>query len=1067
MAALTIKCLGNFQVTLDGKHISSFDLETTRALCAYLAVEQGKPQPRSYLAGLLWSDEPEERALHNLRQTRSSLRKALGDSPSASHFILSDRDTIRFHPAADVWVDTAAFTRHLDAAFRCYQRQKGSGWLNIRHLQQAMALYTGPFLSQFHLSKSALFEEWALLTREKFNLQAIQALAMLSEYHERRGEYHPAIQYAMRITEFSPWDENARAQVIRLLGMDGQWNAAQSQFFALQNYLSQELGVSPSTELTALQAEIASAAASRHALPSRFPPARLHLPESSTSFVGREAELDDLMELLVNPENRLLTLLGPGGIGKTSLALAAAHQIAGMGLDGIYFVSLLAAQQAGQISAFIGEAAGLAFSDQSDPQKQIFAHLRHKEVLLLLDNFEHLLTDPASTAFIDELLHQAPGLKLLVTSRERLMLQQERVFPLGGLAFPSEPQIPLPEAQNFDALNLFVRRAGQIQPGFVLTSANLPAVIRICRLLEGFPLGVELAAAAIWEHGTEGMAGKIEGDLDVLTSRFTNLPPRHRSLRAAFEVSWERLSEREQDALCRLSVFQGGMDRLALPAIADATPHILSNLVAKSLLRLDENQRFHLHEVIRRFLLEKLNAAGKADETRARHARFYVDFLARQNPALQGADQPAALAALQQEFGNLNLMWDWLVENGCCAEITRCVDSLYQFFSIRSLFSEGLTWFQHALGVLPVEPLCDLARGMLLSRVGGLAYSTRQTALAGPALLQAEEIFRRNETRAELAHCQVQLGWLFQREKDLSASQRYGQQALDYFQRAGDELGQSQALTLMGLNHLRQGSHSEAAQSFNQALEFCRRTQNPRQLAAVLNRLADLACYQGQYDQAVAQFSECLEISRQINDRFQQAVLLNNLGTIYHVRGELPRAEEYYRQSLELCQELGDQDGMALALNNLGELATARGDLAAASQFSRAALKIAQEIGENWTVIVCLNSLGEIHREMDALEASRNYFSRALALALRLNEINMVSRIAVNMARNYQLQAQQAEAIVLLRAALACSATEHDARQQAIQWLGEMQADARVENDDSLLLEVIEQLKLNSPLAEG
>ncbi len=1058
MSILRIKCFGDLQVELNGETVSNFETDKARALLVYLAIESARPLQRSHIAGMLWSEEAEERALHNLRQTLSSLRKTLGDSANTPRFILADRDSIRINPSADVWIDTIAFIQYLSCAYRHYQRRIGRGSFNVRYLQKALKVYRGQFLHSFQLSKCALFEEWVLLQREDYNLQAIRALTLLAEYHERRDEYHLAIQSAIRVVEISPWDETARAQVIRLLGINQQWSAAKSQFFALKKYLSEQLSVSPAAEVITLYEQICKGAAGKAAVLPGFPPEKYNLPDTASSFIGREAELDEVMEKIISPDNRLITLIGPGGIGKTRFAIEIAYQLVGILADGVFFVSLVTAQNPEQIVQLIAESIGFIFSDQFNPQKQLMDHLRDKQLLLVLDNFEHLLANSRNTLLLDKIINQVPQTTFLVTSREQLNLHQERIFALPGLSYPQEIKVPLEEITSYDALNLFVRQALRKQQNFLLDETNLHTVIRICRTLEGLPLGVELAAAAICEQGYEAVARKIENDLDALATSTANIQPRHRSLHAAFEVSWELLPQRQQIILSRLSVFPDGFDHIAAKAISGASAAELSSLAAKSLLRVDKFNRFSFHEAIRHFVSKKPISTENFVEVRERHALFYVSFLAGKNNLLQSDGQTAALADIQSEYGNVHLAWNWLIDHQRAAEMICCMDSLYQFFNIQSYLEEGIQWFQQALKNIGNKIDNSLVLGMLLSRLGSLAYHARKKDLMFQSLLRSQELLRKANAGQELAFCWFHLGWAYQREKDFITAQHYAENSLEYFQHAGDVLGQSQALTLLGSIQNRQGSNPEAKNFFDKALILCRRSGNQRLLITILNRLGDLACYAGEYQAAIEQFSECLEISERLNDRYNQAILLNNMGTIYHVWKDYPQAQSCYQKSLVLCREIGDQDGIALALNNLGELSTVQGDYPSAIKYSKDALQIAEQLQEAWTIIVCLNSLGEIYCAMNDLEKSKNYFLKALRQALMVNAIDLVARVSVNTARVFQLMRDYCTATLLLQAALAHSSTEHDAREKAVDWLKEMNASSAIENNDLLLVKDVKSV---------
>ena len=285
MAKLNINCLGTLQLTWNGEPARGIDMDKVRALLVYLAVEAARPHRREHLAGLLWSDQSEERGLHSLRQALSTVRKALGDDQASEGvctsaasevqpFLLITRDSVQLNPLCDYWLDVKVYCEELDTAFRYYHNRTGMSRLNIRRLRKGLALYQGHFLDQFFLSGSALFEEWATLRREEFNRRAVAALALLAEYHERRAEYTLARQAATRLTELAPWEETAHTQVIRLLALDGQWSAAQAQYMTLRRYLVEELGVEPAQETSTLYHEVRSGAAKNVVLTSRFPPTR-------------------------------------------------------------------------------------------------------------------------------------------------------------------------------------------------------------------------------------------------------------------------------------------------------------------------------------------------------------------------------------------------------------------------------------------------------------------------------------------------------------------------------------------------------------------------------------------------------------------------------------------------------------------------------------------------------------------------------------------------------------------------------------------------------------------------
>lgn len=443
-----------FSIEIEGGKPLGFSTNKSRALLVYLAVEAGRAFRRSHLAGLLWSDVGEEQALHNLRQTLSLLRKGWEELQSDDPLLLTERDTVQFNPQINLRVDVCAFDEALGEAYRHFQNHRSLARLNVRRLIQALALFRAPFLDRFELDNSSLFDEWALSVRERTNQAAVEGLALLCEYYERRGEFSPAAATAKRIVELTPWDERAHTRVMRLLAIDQHWSAAQNQYIRLKQYLKGNLDVEPDPETTTLSRQIRSAATANRPFPPHFPLSAHHLP-APVEFVGRIRELDEITQMLADPQIRLITVTGLGGIGKTRLAVEAGRIQVGIFDSGVFFVPMLNLSSYATFLSALAKGMGLLFSESRPLESQILDFLREKWTLLILDNFDHLLEDPQNPKFVNEILDGAAGVKVLVTSRERLSLKEEYRFGLDGLSYPSRDSEKKQSSQDFEAVVLF------------------------------------------------------------------------------------------------------------------------------------------------------------------------------------------------------------------------------------------------------------------------------------------------------------------------------------------------------------------------------------------------------------------------------------------------------------------------------------------------------------------------------------------------------------------------------------------------------------------------------------
>ncbi|MCC7208184.1 MAG: AAA family ATPase [Anaerolineae bacterium] len=398
----------------------------------------------------------------------------------------------------------------------------------------------------------------------------------------------------------------------------------------------------------------------------------------TTCFVGRSTELDDLAGLMKNPLCRLLTVLGPGGIGKTRIVQEFAAKHHALFSDGVYIAYFQAVASPDSIVPTIAEALDLRFQPGEDLQVQLVSYLRGRSLLLVLDNFEHLLD---GVSIVGDILASTCAVRLLITSRERLNLREEWVYEIHGLDYPINDTVS--DIERFAAVQLFVHSARRIYPGFRLTQPHKSPIARICRIVGGIPLGIELASAWTRTLPCDEIAREIERSLDILESSARNVLPRHRNMRAAFEPTWNRLSEDERSVFTKLSVFRGGCTREAAEYVAGATLRTLSTLVDKSLLRLDANgQRYSIHELLRQYGEERLCSASNAqNETLDRHCAYYMRLLGEQeNHIIFLGRQKEAIEKIDNDLENVRVAWRRAVTQGRLEEISQAAEGLWSFY---------------------------------------------------------------------------------------------------------------------------------------------------------------------------------------------------------------------------------------------------------------------------------------------------------------------------------------------------------------------------------------------------
>lgn len=927
MARLSLYFLGSFNATLDGKPLTGFESNKVRALLAYLAVEAGlegagRSFTRDALIGLLWPDCPDRAARRNLSQALFNLRQVLHDDANSPPFLDIARETIGLNPESDYWLDVTEFERKIQEADRTMQDadrkiQEHCALL----LASGVELYRGEFLAGFFVDSSVPFAEWASLLRERLHRQVLEALYRLAAYSEQLRDYQQAQHYARRQVELEPWREEAHYQLMRLFVRSGQRSAALAQYEMCRRTLADELGVEPSEPTQRLYRRIRSVnEIGAH-----------NLPPQMTPFVGREAECRELAQRLAQPACRLLSLVGPGGIGKTRLALQVAYENRNAFLHGVCFVPLAAVQSPMWLLSAIADALHLHSTGQADLKASLLDVLREREMLLVLDNFEQLV-ETGGDLLLD-ILSVAPEVKLLVTTRERLHLYGETVFEVTGLNVPGETETT--DVVGYDAVAFFLQCADRMRAGFAPSSDEWAAIVRICRLVEGMPLGIELAAASVQAFSCQEIAAQMAQSLAFLSTTLRGVPARHCSVRAAFDASWQRLSADEQRVFASLSVFRGGFDSTAAAKSVGASPLLLARLGDRSFISRASTGRYTLHELLHQYAAEKLAAdPGEMYRVQEAHCACYADFVHDCYERFLAGEQREALDAIERDIENVCAAWSWAIEQGRYPRIAQMLDGLYTFYFER--------------GGVAGDALFEAAASALEKTVAGQANPAVEDYRLWAGLLWRWSQFH------------------YQQRTDYEGSAALAQKSVTLLRTLSIPLELSGALCALGTVLRDLGRYHESRQCLEESVVLLRSpgehaTKAYRhQLARSLTALSLTMGVMKEYAGARCLLQESLAVCRESGNLIGVADNLNTLGGIAYRAGEYGEAKRYYIESQAAYETLGEVGWANVVRNNLGHACLELGEYAEASRHLRASLKTGVALFQGRFLLNILHGLAEL-----------------------------------------------------------------------------------------------------------
>jgi predicted ATPase/DNA-binding SARP family transcriptional activator len=1001
-----------------GERAGDITLRKALALLAYLAVTK-QPHSRDSLATLFWPETGQREARAGLRRTLYRLHEFV-----PQELVVATSETVTLHPQLALWSDVAHFRQLMADALPANHPTADLPLAPLTRLIEAANLYRADFMAGFTLPDSPAFDEWQFFQREALRRLLAQVLAQVVCTYQAQEKFEQAIPYARRWLALDPLHEPVQRQLMHLYVLSGQPAAALRQYQECVRILNEELGVPPEEATTALfeaiktkrlpradkvrewqgegetrrpedkQLDVQDDKTIQPTLPIFLAPhlpvfsaLRHNLPAQPTPFVGRASELAAILDSLQDPACRLLTLVGPGGMGKTRLALAVAQQILDFGFgildldttdnpkskipnlkfpDGLFFIALATVNAPDGLAAAIAAAVNFSFYSDAPPEQQLLAYLGEKQMLLILDNFEHLL---AGANFVSTLLTTAPALKIIVTSREALPLQEAWFRPLVGLACPTPGATLQPSGAEWDAVQLFVQCARRACLDFDLAMVQ-DQVVQICQLVGGMPLAIELAAAWLKVLTPETILHELQRGLDLLTITYRNVPDRHRSMRLVLEQSWQMLNAVEQGVLRRLAVFRGGFSQAAAAAVAGATLFDLARLVEKALLQVTPTGagagRYQLHELLRQYSAEQLaQTPAELSQTQAAHSRYFIDFLHARQAAMMGGGQVAALAEIASEYDNVKVAWQWAVDQAQIVDIQKAAYALYMFYECQSKYLEGTTSLAAALRCLatvePTEPI-TLLRADLLTTLGWLLNRLGRLTNAKAVLQEAQTLYEQQnhwpsigmipDPRAALGiNASVQgdyataIAYAEQVRQTAEAHNHPGNRRLAYYVLAGATLAQGDYRT---------------AQRYAEIAYATAQTIGDRWfMAYCLNELGHIARALGDVEQAHQHYETSYELRKEFADPEGMAVALSHLGGLALQRQAYAQAQHYYQESMLLYRDINDKGGLARVLHGLGSVACAQQQLSVAQPYLWQALHLAAEVHFSWLLFMILVTIGD------------------------------------------------------------------------------------------------------------
>lgn len=909
---LHLQLFGSFQLSRENQPLA-LRTHKTQALLAYLALHP-ESHSREKLAALFWGDSPDKQARISLRVCLNALRKSPGQE-----IISADSETVQISREIPIWIDAREFEFYANP-----QKRPAQDLSELDALKTAVALYRGDLLADFH-------DDWILPERVYFRQLYLELLLKLVHHARAASEYEQAIEFADKLLAADPANESAYQHLMFCYVAIGNRTLALQKYEECKSKLWDELGVEPSLETNSLREWIREADTGWKS----YAPRLTNLPIPLSSFVGRRQELQELRDHL--RQRRLITLTGAGGSGKTRLAIQLGTDLIDSYRDGVWWVELGAFSDSALVVQQVVKALGVQEVPNQSLDEPLTNYLFSRQVLLVLDNCEHLID--ACAQLVSMLLNRCPFLTILTTSREVLGVTGELTWIVPPLSLPHNQSFPsIERLGEYEAIRLFIERSTSVKPDFALTEQNAVDITRICQRLDGLPLAIELAAARTKLLSIQDLATRLNDRFVFLTAGSRAVLPRQQTLRATLDWSYDLLSETSRALLCRLSVFRGSFSleaveticsdvQLPSPAVFDR----LASLVDKSLVLVegqDEHARYRLLETIREYAREKLADSNHLEHYRSRHLDYFVELVEQAESDWCGRRRLQWFKRLEAEYDNLtaSLESSLNLPNGL-ERGTRLGAVLGQFWAWRTHKAEERYWLETLLTAGYKRGIgSPLHRARMTFAAGILAYELGDDLVAQQFFEESAALCRESNDRRGLGLALYWLGFALERLGRGDAGHASQDESVAVLSESEDKWALAYVLGHRGATRAYHNG-AKALEDIRLSLSLFDELGDQWTVEIPLGGLARLKLLAGEYAEARALQERSIQAARELDNQFGVAMRTASLAAMWRAEGNYREAEAAYARSLAGWRRLGNQQFIIFTLTNLAATAIQLGNL--------------------------------------------------------------------------------------------------------------------------------------------